>query len=681
MWHAYHIAGEHAAMAVAGALVNRLATGEGQDLSIPIHQTVSTNTETDVPNWVYQRTEHLRQSGRHSRPTLSPPLLSRTKDGRWLVPYRTYLPSSVFDSFRGTYELLAEYGMAMDLGEPQYQEANARTAAQNLHIGAITDRLVERFRFDADLWRQAQAIGLPWAPCRRPEENLADEHWQHRSTFIEVAHPRHSVTVREVGAKWFAPEVPWRSGPAAPDVGEHSETVRAELTALGRVDSGPAPHRRVADGAASKRGRPFALSGVRVIDLSWLLASAGGARYLSALGAEVIKVEHTSRADGYRFGAGTVPRGGRAERDAATAPLETPGSADPNRSGAFMEINAGKLGISLNLKTERGREILRELLAGADVLVEGFSPGTLDRMGLGYETLRQINPRLVYVQKSGMGQVGTYGRLRSYGPTAQAITGLTEMSGFPEPWSPAGVGYSYLDWFGAYNVALAMLAGIYRQRRTGKGCWIDSSQAEAGIYLTGTAILDHEVNGRSWRRLGNRSPYKLAAPHGIYRTSGDDRWIAISCFTDAEWAALVDVLGETTLSADARFRDLHARLENQDALDTALQIALTPWSGEELMTCLQQAGVPAGVCQTAADRCDRDPQLAHLGWTVELDQHDIGRWPVKEFPVAFGTTPAYIGGPMDRSGPSYGQDNAYVYGNILGYSPAAITQLQRDGVI
>src|SRR5690606_10305513 len=135
------------------------------------------------------------------------------------------------------------------------------------------------------------------------------------------------------------------------------------------------------------------------------------------------------------------------------------------------------------------------LLGEVDVLVEGFSPGVLERMGFGWDVLRTINPRLVYVQQSGMGQRGLYGDLKSFGPTAQAMSGISDMSGLPEPYPPAGIGYSYLDWFGAYQIALAMMAGLFRQKTTGQGCWIDSSQTETGVYLSGTAILDHSVNG------------------------------------------------------------------------------------------------------------------------------------------------------------------------------------------
>jgi crotonobetainyl-CoA:carnitine CoA-transferase CaiB-like acyl-CoA transferase len=301
-------------------------------------------------------------------------------------------------------------------------------------------------------------------------------------------------------------------------------------------------------------------------------------------------------------------------------------------------------------------------------------------MGLGYERLREINPKIVYVQQSGMGQIGTYGRLRSFGPTAQAFSGLSDMSGLPEPYPPAGIGYSYLDWFGAYQMALAMMAALYRQKQTGNGCWIDSSQAEVGLYLTGTAILEHSANGRQWSRFGNRSPYKAAAPNGAYRALGDDRWIAISAFSDEHWWALTKVLGHPGWTADPRLATLALRLANQDYLDALVNQATVEWDAFGLMDALQRAGVPAGVCQTAEDRYERDPQLKHLEWLVELNQSEIGTWPVKEVPVKFSETPPYIGGVLDRHGPSYGEDNDYVLRSILGLNQDQIAQLTSEGV-
>jgi crotonobetainyl-CoA:carnitine CoA-transferase CaiB-like acyl-CoA transferase len=416
----------------------------------------------------------------------------------------------------------------------------------------------------------------------------------------------------------------------------------------------------------SKRGRPFALAGVRVVDFGWILASAGGGRFFTALGAEVIKVEHVAKLDMSRLGGSVPPAGLRAERDHATGPIVTPRPTSLN---------------SLNLKHDRGKEILTELLRIADIVVEGYSPGTLERMGFGWEAMRQINPRLVYVQQSGMGQAGKYGRMRSYGPTAQAFSGISDMSGLPEPYPPAGIGYSYLDWFGAYQLATAMMAGLYRQRMTGEGCWIDSSQVETGIYLTGPAILDYTANGRRWSRYGNRSPHKPAAPCGAYRCAGTDRWIAITAFTQEQWLSLTRVLEQPQWATDPTLATLQLRLQHQDYLDGLITTATETRDPYQLMTALQEAGVPAGVCETARDRYEWDPQLEHLQWVVELEQSEIGRWPVKELPTKFSETPPYMGGVIDRHGPNYGEDNDYVLGELLGMDKAEIAELAEQGVL
>ena len=687
VWQSYHIAGEVTAVQIIAALVYRLRTGQGQRLATSVHDAVSKNTETDLPDWIYCRLPHYRQTCRHSLPSASPtmqgvaaesaqrPGLSRTKDGRWVLAYRTYLLGGVA-SFAATVRVLQKFGVEADLTDEKYQdEAYVLKPSTNFHIATHVERLVGRYLYERDLWKDGQDEGLPWSPVRRPEENVGEAHWAQRETFMQVDYPEVGRTLTQVGAKWVAPGLPWRSGPRAPLLGEHNADLLTDVA----VRKAPATCASEEAPVLSKHGKPFALSGVRIVDLTWMLASAGAGRFFTALGAEVIKVEHISRLDGMRMGMGNAPLGGRAERDGATGPIVVPPTKNVDRSGSFMEINSGKRSLSLNLKHPRAKELLIELIRDADMVIEGFSPGTMDRMGLGYERLREINPRIVYVQQSGMGQIGTYGRLRSFGPTAQAFSGLSDMSGLPDPFPPAGIGYSYLDWFGAYQMALAMMAALYRQKQTGKGCWIDSSQAEVGIYLTGAAVLDHSANGRQWSRFGNRSPYKFAAPHGAYRARGTDRWIAISAFTEEHWWATTKVLGNPDWAADPRLATLALRLANQDYLDSLVNGATVEWDAFELMNALQREGVPAGVCQTAEDRCGRDPQLKHLEWLVELTQSEIGTWPVKEVPVKFSETPPYIGGFLDRHGPSYGEDNDHVLRTILGLSQDQIAQLTRDG--
>jgi crotonobetainyl-CoA:carnitine CoA-transferase CaiB-like acyl-CoA transferase len=349
--------------------------------------------------------------------------------------------------------------------------------------------------------------------------------------------------------------------------------------------------------------------------------------------------------------------------------------------GQFNNKNPGKRGISLNVRHPKGLEIAKRLVAMSDIVAEGFSPGVLDNWGLGYDVLKSIKPDIIYVQQSGMGAQGKYGRFRTVGPIANAFAGLSEMSGLPEPAMPAGWGYSYLDWMGAYSFALAMLSALFHRARTGEGQWIDASQTEVGLFINGTALLDWSANERIWTRYGNRSPYKPAAPHGVYPCAGDDRWITIACFNEAEWQALAQAANHPEWLADARFATLAARLKHADALDRAIGEWTRAREDYPTMMALQRAGVPAGVCQTAGDRCDNDPQLAELQWLTEVTGTKIGRWPIAEVPIKLSESPAYIGGRIDRGAPCYGEDNHYVYGELLGMSSQEIKALAEDGVI
>lgn len=687
MWHSYHITGELTVIQILAALNYRLETGTGQKISASVHDAVSKNTETDVPSWIYARQEHARQTSRHSiaapplpdgRPASTVNPNARSKDGRWVLAYRTYL-----EGFGGSIDqmlrVLRRYGSVEDMDDPRFAEPGALSLpANHRHLQDVINRMVAGFTFDRDIWKAGQAEGMTWAPVRRPEENLADEHWWTRETFSRVEYPGVQKPVAQVTGRWWSDDLRWRTGPKAPSLDQHGAEVRASwATPASRVEPRPNPRRT---GIMSPHGKPFALDGVRVVDLAWMLASAGASRFFAAHGAEVIKVEHSSRPDGMRLGTAITPDGGRVERDAAAGPIFASRGTSLNRSGAFGEINAGKKSLSLNLKSDAGKRVLTELLKEADVVIEGFSPGAMERMGFGYEQLREINPGIVYVQQSGFGQRGTFGTLRSFGPTAQAFSGLTEMSGLPDPYAPAGIGYSYLDWCGAYQMGMAMMAGLYRRRLTGRGCWIDSSQTEAGIYLSGTAILDYEVNGRSWTRTGNRSYSKPAAPCGAYPTAGKDAWIAVQAFSEEQWIAVAEVLGLEHLLVDQRFTTLVDRLAHQDDLDRELARVTTAFDRWDLMARLQARGVPAGVCQTAADRVTADPQLAYDQWLVDLPQTETGLWPVRELAGRMDGTPSHVGGRLGRHAPNYAEDTVAVLRDVLGMTDSEIAKLVEIGV-
>ncbi len=688
MWQAYHIAGELTVMNAIGALIDRGRSGRAQTLHTAVHDAVAKNTELDLMSWVYRRARFFRQTCRHASEQVSPlPMIGPTKDGRWVMALPRGRSQSLID-------FLDRYDMAADLKEtpPEMGGAGTRSRGETAaHLQEVSQRLIRKFRFEDVPWRDAQDLGHLWAPLRKPHENALDPHWWERGSFARVAHPEHEAEFVYASSKWVSSETSWKVGPRAPLLGEHTDEVLAEIA---KVPSAATPPLVVhstngtngPQGALSRWGTAFPLEGVRILDFTWWLASGGAPRFLSALGAEDIKVEWHQNMD-LRVGMAQFPQGGKAARQELSigdAPLP-PDNSTINRSGQFNDFHAGHRGLSLNLRDPRGLEIAKRLVAVSDIVAEGFSPGVMERWGLGYEVMKEIKPDIIYLSQSGMGQVGVYGRYRTVGPIAASFAGVSELSGLPEPYAPAGWGYSYLDWFGAYNLANAMMAALYYRDRTGKGQWIDSSQVDAGIYLNGTSVLEWSANGTVWQRYGNRSPYKPAAPHGAYKCREDvesnDRWIAFGCFDESDWQSLRRVMGDPEWAASECFASLADRLANQDELDERVSEWTRQHDRWDLMRRLQGAGIAAGVCQDAQDRVEADPQLAHLNWLTEVEHSEMGAWPTKEVPVKWSETPPFMGGPIDRGAPCYGEDNSYVLGELLGMSTPEISRLADEGVI
>ena len=283
---------------------------------------------------------------------------------------------------------------------------------------------------------------------------------------------------------------------------------------------------------------PGALSSFRICDFTGQLAGAGATKWLASFGAEVIRIE-----DPVRQGRWDILRG-------------VPPYVDDRRGidlgGGFNNHNTDKLGITLNLRTERGKELLTRLIELSDVVSENFAKGVLERWGFGYERLREIKPDIVYVSNCGFGHVGPYSDFKSWGPIAQAVSGLTFASGLPGK-PPAGWGYSYMDHTGAYYMAMAIMLALLHRQRTGEGQWVDLACTDAAVTLNGPALLDWTVNGRPTRREGspdsNRNAWPPMAPHGIYPSRGDDEWVAISCRNQGDWEALAGVVAAEWCSA------------------------------------------------------------------------------------------------------------------------------------
>jgi len=408
-----------------------------------------------------------------------------------------------------------------------------------------------------------------------------------------------------------------------------------------------------------------ALSGIRICDLSGQLAGAGATRFLGAFGAQVIRIE-----DPVRQGRWDILRG-------------SPPYKDERRGiefgAGFQNHNVEKLGITLNLRTERGRQVLGDLIRISDVVTENFAAGVLAALGFGYEAMTELRPDIIYVSNCGFGHVGPYSRFKSWGPIVQAVSGLTFTSGLPDL-PPAGWGYSYMDHTGGYYMAIAILAAMWHRRRTGEGQWVDLACAEAGAALNGPAILDWTVNGRPTRRAGmpdsNRSPWAPMAPHGIYPAAGEDCWVAIACRTDTEWKAVAALAG-APWAASPDYDTVAGRLEREDRLDNEVARWTAGHDRFELAARLQAAGVPAAAVTSPPERIDDDPDVTGWGLWPTVDHAAMDEVRVDGIPVHLSGTDWEI----THAAPLLGQHNDLVLTGLLGIPPDEVQSLRDEGVI
>lgn len=404
-----------------------------------------------------------------------------------------------------------------------------------------------------------------------------------------------------------------------------------------------------------------ALSRIRVCDLSGQLAGAGATKILAAFGAEVIRVE-----DPVNRGLWDALRGVGPYVDERRG---------VNLGVGFNNHNVGKRGVTINLRTDEGKQLLRELIAVSDVVCENFAAGVMEHRGFGYEELRRIKSDIVYVSNCGFGHSGPYRDFKTWGPIVQAVSGLTFTAGLPDA-EPAGWGFSYMDHGSALYMAVAVLAAVHHRDRTGVGQHVDLATVPAGIAMLPTEVLDWTANGRPARVGGNHADFGEMAPHGIYPCAGDDRWIAIACRDDRELALLAKVLDEPALTSD-RFADLGQRLRNIDELDLLISNLTGARDAISLADDLVAAGVPASVVKSPAERIDGDPDLAAMGLFPTVVHPEIGAVRVEGLPMQFSETPWQITVPAPR----LGEHNREVFVSLLGHDDEELDIWAERGVI
>jgi benzylsuccinate CoA-transferase BbsF subunit len=389
------------------------------------------------------------------------------------------------------------------------------------------------------------------------------------------------------------------------------------------------------------------LDGVRVLDLTWVVAGPVTTRILADLGAEVVKVE---RRDATHFG--------------------------DRRGGLSGTLMRGKKSIVLDLNHPRGVELARRLAARSDVVVDNFSARVMPNLGLDYDALRALRPDIICVRMTGFGLTGPQRDYVSYGPTLQALAGYTLLMAEPDG-PPAGFGYSYSDLASGNLGALAVLAALWHRRRTGRGQLVDLAQLEAVASLVGPILLARALDDGFSRPTGNASEEAPAAPHGVYPAAGEDRWVAITVFGDEDWTRFRLALGDPAWTREDRFATHEGRVRHAGDLDRLVAAWTRERSAEEAMCRLQEAGVAAGRVADAADLCAHDPQLAARGHFVDVATPEGRTVRIDGPPFVLSETPARVSGP----GPLLGEHTEEILGGLLGCAPDEIAALRAAGVI
>jgi len=396
------------------------------------------------------------------------------------------------------------------------------------------------------------------------------------------------------------------------------------------------------------------LKGVRILAFTTGYAGPYAGRLLAHYGAEVIKIE--SR----KGGLDTFRHYGQ-HKDIDAAPR-------------FIECNLGVRSMAINLKHPTGARLIRELAGKADAVLQNFRPRVLDKLGLGDDELRKVNPGLVIVKLPGFGTEGPKSSYGTWGFNLTAFSGMTYLWNHPDQDRPIGSQGVYPDHLGFVMGPTLMVAALLNSRRTGKGVTIDLAQIEGTAATLGVTYLETSVNGDDPQPKGNH--YVLAAPHGCYRCQGEDRWCVISARTEQEWRSFCGVIGRVDLATEARFMSLPARLKNRTELDAVVQEWTQTQTAEEVMAKLQAAGVPAGVVQTGADLL-ADAQLRHRKYFASFADSLIGPFEIPRSGILFRGMDEE---PL-RLPNRFGSDNDQILGELLGYEQATIDQWRAEEVL
>ncbi len=633
-------AAEHAVIGALVALIERGRSGVGQHVEATLLDAVAALIFVQTAQYSYTG-EVLRRQPRGGG-SFAASQVMRTKDG-YIAPVM------------GTGGAWADLVSLLD--DERLKDPALGDAAFRRREAARVDLIIAEAMTEQDshaLFREAQRRRLAFGLCQDAAALLACEQHAARD-FYE--------TVEVGGRRVLVPGLPFRIAGrrgvalgAAPEVGEIRE--------LGTTPERP-PRSVLVDGdrrsgvAAALTGD--ALAGVRVLEAGMMYAAPMAARMLADYGADVVKVESAKRLDGIR--------------SLGSPPDNEVTQAFYDESSRFNDSNRNKRGIALDITQPEGRDLFLRLAARSDIVIENFTTGVVDRLGIGFEAVRAVNPRVVYISTTGYGQDGPWSGYRAQGQSLEPAFGLAYLTGYADG-EPMRCGMTYSDVTAARAGAIAMLAALLLRDRTGEAVYVDLSQYEQGTALVAEALVQYQLTGELPTRMGNRD--RRAVPQGAYPSAGDDEWVTISVRDAAEWDALVEVVGDDRLRAPA-LADVTIRREQHDNIDAVLAEWTALRGKDEAARALQAAGVPAGPVQRA-DEVLMDPHLRSRGfyWLVDhADPH--GRLGVRHYtgPVAvLSRTPGRVRLPA----PPFGRHTTDVLESLLELSGSEIAALRERGI-
>ncbi len=429
----------------------------------------------------------------------------------------------------------------------------------------------------------------------------------------------------------------------APTVGQHTTEVLAEVRE-------PA----ASGGRATAVAGDAPLAGLKVLDMMWVMAGPSSTGVLAQYGATVVRIENAARIDTVRLLAPYF--GGKPGRE---------------KSFPFASINAAKLSVTLDPNNPEARAVILDLVRWADVVTESFSPKAMKAWGLDYESLRKVKPDLIMLSSCLFGQDGPYALMAGYGTMGAAIGGMVQPTGWPDQ-PPAGPYGAYTDACSPRISTAVVLAAIEHRNRTGEGMYLDQSQIEASVHYLAPALVDHQLNGTSWDRLGNDDPELF--PHAVYPAAGDNEWVAVAVRNLDDWRALATAIGRPDWAADAGFASADARRARRTEIDAAIGAWTTARTPVDAETQLQLVGVPAHAVAHADGPLD--PQLEHLRHVVDVPHQGQPDRRVERTRIELTRTP-----PQVPHVPAMGQHTEHVLGDLLGYTQDRIAQLRSVGAL